>query len=107
MGYSLLRQVDGIPGEDRRTRTTMSNCNYCGALLYWRTKWAYEINSRIEYYEGCQGIVWDRQEGTVVFADLLEVKPKYVTPRHHCPNYDQVLQVFDEKIYDKGLSTLF
>ena len=101
--------MDGIFREDKRTGFTLmfSPCNYCGTLLYWRTNWAYEIDTRIEYYDGCQGIVYDRREGLVVFADLLEVKPKYVTPRHHCPNYDPVLKRFDEKIYDKGLSTLF
>ena len=85
----------------------MKPCKYCGKILYWQTNWAYEIESRIEYYEGCEGIVFDRHERSIVFADLLTVKPKYVTPRHNCPNFDPILKRAYVEIYDKGLDTLF
>ena len=108
MGNPLLRQVDGIPGEDKRTGFTMSRpCDNCGTLLFWHHNFPYEVGVKIDYYEGCSGLVYDKFNKKLVYADVLRIKPDKVTPRHFCTNYDRVLKRLDEKVFDKGLTTLF
>ena len=107
MGHALLWQLGQILREAKRATTAMSPCKNCGALLYWQTDWAYEVHSRVEYYEGCQGLVIDRYTHEIHIADLMPVKPKWVTPRNLCPNYDYVLQRSDPKVFDKQMATLF
>jgi hypothetical protein len=82
-------------------------CQGCGILLFWHHHWPYEVGVKIDYFEGCGGLVYDKLTKSLRYADNLYLKPKQVTPRHHCQGYDKVLKRTDEKVFDKGLDTLF
>jgi hypothetical protein len=82
-------------------------CENCGTLLFWHHKWPYEVGNKIDYFEGCQGLVYSAFDKKLLYADTLRCKPAQVTPRHHCSNYDKILKRTDEKVFDKGLETLF
>jgi hypothetical protein len=82
-------------------------CHNCGTLLFWFHKWPYEVGKKIDYFEGCGGLVYDNLLKQLRYADHLYLKPKQVTPRHHCANYDKTLKKTDKKVFDKELDTLF
>jgi hypothetical protein len=82
-------------------------CDNCGTILFWHHQWPFEVGVKIDYYEGCGGLVYDKLTKKLVYADNLFDKPKQVTPRHHCLNYDKTLKRTDTKVFDKGLKTLF
>jgi len=82
-------------------------CENCGKSLFWFHNWPYEVGEKIDYYEGCQGIVFDRNKKELVYADLIRIKPDKVTPRHFCTSYDKVIKRVDNKVFDKGIKTLF
>ena len=82
-------------------------CDNCGTLLFWHHNLPFEVGVKIDYYEGCGGLVYDKLMKSLRYADQLYLKPKQVTPRHHCNNYDKTLKRTTAKVFDKGLDTLF
>jgi len=82
-------------------------CDNCGTLLFWHHNWPFEVGVKIDYYEGCGGLVYDGLMKKLRYADHLHIKPKQVTPRHLCTNYDKVLKRSYEAVFNKQVDTLF
>ena len=82
-------------------------CDNCEILLFWHHNIPYEVGNKIDYYEGCGGLVYDSLMKKLRYADTLYIKPKQVTPRHVCKGYDKIIKRTNVQVFDKGLNTLF
>jgi hypothetical protein len=107
MGDTLLWQVGQVFGSLRAKGFDLKVCNQCGvSVIWWRNK-PYETQTKIDYYEGCEGIVYDRNRKELRLASTLFPLPKQVTPKHRCTKWDAVLKTTHEKVFEKQIDTLF
>ena len=107
MGDTLLWQLGKVFRKVRASRPAMKTCSQCGvSIIWWRNK-PYETKTKIDYFEGCQGIVYDRIRKELRLASTLFPLPKQVTPQHRCVEWDAVLKTTQEKVFEKNLDTLF
>ena len=85
----------------------MKECSQCGASVFWWHKRPYETKTKIDYYEGCDGLVYDQNRKELRLASTVFPPPKQVTPAHRCRAYDAVLKRVDTKVFEKEMDTLF